>query len=85
MAAGAASPSQTAPLGATGAPVPLTPVEVTPRGTSYGTPSGMATVSYNPAAQKLTVTVSASGLAPGMHAAHIHIGSCASQGPVRTC
>ena len=29
-----------------------------------------------------TVTVNASGLTPGMHAAHIHFGSCQNQGPV---
>jgi hypothetical protein len=46
-------------------------------------PSGTATISYNAAAQTLKVTVTASGLAPGTHAAHIHIGSCARQGPVR--
>jgi len=74
----------TAPLsGATGTPVPLTAVEVSPQGTSYGTPSGTATISYDPAAQTLKVTVTASGVSPGTHAAHIHIGSCASQGPVQ--
>ena len=73
-----------APLsGATGTPVPLTAVEVSPQGTSYGTPSGTATISYHPAAQTLKVTVTASGVSPGTHAAHIHIGSCASQGPVQ--
>jgi hypothetical protein len=70
--------------GGTGAPVPLTAVEVTPHGTSYGTPSGTATISHDPAAKTLKVTVTASGLAR-THAAHIHIGSCASQGRCSTC
>lgn len=43
---------------------------------------GTATVVYNPAAETVTVTVSAFGLSAGAHAAHIHSGSCASQGPV---
>jgi CHRD domain-containing protein len=30
----------------------------------------------------ITVTLTASGLAPGAHAVHIHVGSCQSQGPV---
>jgi len=52
-------------------------------GTNYGTPQGQATITYNPGAQTLTVKVSASGLIPGLHAAHIHLGSCMSQGPVQ--
>jgi hypothetical protein len=34
-------------------------------------------------ARTITVTLTASGLTPGAHAAHIHIGSCMSQGPVQ--
>ena len=34
-------------------------------------------------ARTITVTLTASGLTPGAHAAHIHVGSCASQGPVQ--
>ena len=60
----------------------LTAVEVSPGGISYGTPRGRATISYNAKRQTLTVTVSASGVTPGPHAAHIHLGSCMSQGPV---
>lgn len=52
-------------------------------GASYQTLSGTATLAYDPAAQSLTVTVSARGLTPGAHAAHIHLGSCASQGSVQ--
>ena len=59
------------------------PVEVGPGGTSYGTPQGSAVVSYDPNAQTISVTVNASGLTPGAHAAHIHLGSCQSQGAVQ--
>jgi hypothetical protein len=61
----------------------LQAVEVSPAGTSFGTPGGHATIAYDPGAQTLTVTVNASGLTPGNHAAHIHLGSCASQGGVQ--
>jgi len=61
----------------------LRPVEAGPTGTSYGTPQGAATVAYNPDARTITVTLTASGLTPGAHAAHIHLGSCMSQGPVQ--
>ena len=61
----------------------LRAVEVGPTGIRYGTPRGWATLVYDPAAQTITVTLSASGLTPGAHAAHIHIGSCQSQGPVQ--
>ena len=45
---------------------------------------GSATLLYNPSTQTLTVHAQASGLAPfSQHAAHIHLGSCAAQGPVR--
>jgi len=60
----------------------LTPVEVDASGVNHGTPQGQATVTYDPAAQSIFVTVNASGLTPGAHAAHIHLGSCQSQGPV---
>ena len=61
----------------------LQSVEVGPTGTSYGTPQGWATVAYDPNARTITVTLTATGLTPGAHAAHIHIGSCMSQGPVQ--
>jgi Glycosyl hydrolases family 16/CHRD domain len=51
-------------------------------GGRLGHPAGRATISYNPDAHTLTVTVTASGLTPGPHAAHIHLGSCQHQGPV---
>jgi hypothetical protein len=61
----------------------LRAVETSSRGAFYGTPRGRAVVAYNPRRQTLTVTVSASGLTPGPHAAHVHLGSCQSQGPVK--
>lgn len=61
----------------------LTSVEVSAGGASYGTPQGWARISYDPAAQAISVTVNASGLTPGAHAAHIHVGSCAAQGAVQ--
>ena len=61
----------------------LTPVEAGSNGRSYGTPQGSAVVSYDPNTQAISVTVNASGLAPGAHAAHIHLGSCQSQGAVQ--
>jgi hypothetical protein len=56
---------------------------VGPTGISYGTPQGWATVAYDPQARTITVTLTASGLTPGGHAADIHVGSCQSQGPVQ--
>lgn len=61
----------------------LLPVEAGPTGMSYGTPQGWAVVSYDPSAQTISVTVNASGLTSGAHAAHIHLGSCQSQGAVQ--
>jgi Cu/Zn superoxide dismutase len=52
-------------------------------GFPQGSLQGRASLVYDPAAQTITVTLSASGLTPGAHAAHIHVGSCASQGPVQ--
>jgi len=60
----------------------LISVEVSSSGTRYGTPKGRATLSYDSVKQTLTVTVNASGLTPGPHAAHIHDGTCERQGPV---
>jgi hypothetical protein len=69
--------------GIPGSAVRLTAVEVSPTGVSYGTPQGTATITYNPGAHTLTVVVNASGLTPGAHAAHVHLGSCQNQGPVK--
>ncbi len=45
--------------------------------------AGSYTITYDANAQTLTVDVSARGFVPGSsHAAHIHAGSCQSQGPV---
>ena len=63
-------------------PLPLTALEVTPKGTGFGIPAGAASITYSPSAKTLTVTVNASGVSPGNHAAHIHTGSCQNQGGV---
>ncbi|HEY3906161.1 MAG TPA: CHRD domain-containing protein [Streptosporangiaceae bacterium] len=61
----------------------LIAVEVSRHGVSFGTPHGAARLSYNSRKHTLTVLVHASGLTPGPHAAHIHLGSCQNQGPVK--
>jgi CHRD domain len=60
----------------------LIPTEAGPGGTSY-TPQGSAVIAYDRSAQTISVTVNATGFAPGAHAAHVHVGSCVSQGPVQ--
>ena len=77
--------AETAPLSGSisGMTFHLISVEVGQHGRSRGTPQGNATISYDPAGQTLTVTVTASGLTPGKHAAHIHLGTCQSQGGVQ--
>ena len=67
---------------APGTGLALHAVTVTAGRVRLGSPAGHATISYDAAARTLTVTVTASGLTPGPHAAHIHLGSCRSQGPV---
>jgi Cu/Zn superoxide dismutase len=64
-------------------PHQLISVEVSSSGAYYGTPRGVATISYSRRHHTLTVTVTASGVTPGPHAAHIHLGSCYNQGPVK--
>jgi Cu/Zn superoxide dismutase len=66
-----------------GGPTALAAVEQTTAGTTLGTPSGTGTVTYDPNAHTLTVTLDARGLTPGNHAAHIHNGSCRAQAGVR--
>jgi hypothetical protein len=61
----------------------LIPVEVSRHWVRYGTPQGGATLAYNGSRHTLTVTVHARGVTPGPHAAHIHLGSCMNQGPVK--
>jgi hypothetical protein len=43
---------------------------------------GSATIVYNPGTKTISVTVNATGLTPGAHVAHIHVGSCQRQGAV---
>jgi Cu/Zn superoxide dismutase len=61
----------------------LNAVEVDQGGNRLGTPQGNATFTYDPGAGTISVTVNASGLTPGAHAAHIHAGSCQLQGAVQ--
>jgi hypothetical protein len=52
-------------------------------GSYQGRLHGWAKIAYSPSTQTLSVTVTAYGLAPGAHAAHIHRGSCQQQGAVK--
>ena len=70
------------PLTGTGKTFKLISVSEDTIGHDFGVPAGHATIVYSPSAHTLTVTVQATGLQPGLHAAHIHSGSCQSQGPV---
>ena len=54
-----------------------------PSGNYQGRLHGWAKISYSGAARTLSVTVTAFGLPPGAHAAHLHLGSCQDQGGVR--
>jgi hypothetical protein len=63
-------------------PLPLTALEFGPNGTGFGIPQGAASLTYNPTAQTLTVSVTATGVSTGEHAAHIHLGTCQAQGGV---
>jgi hypothetical protein len=66
-------------IGTSNGPYPLQAVEA---GFPLGSLRGYAALVYNPWARTITVTVTASGFTPGAHAAHIHLGSCSSQGPI---
>jgi len=61
----------------------LHPRSFSPAGSYLGRLHGWAKIAYSPAAHTLSVTVTASGLSPGAHAAHIHLGSCQEQGAVK--
>jgi hypothetical protein len=54
-----------------------------PAGSYLGRLHGWAKIAYSPGAHLLSVTVTAYGLPPGAHAAHIHLGSCQQQGAVK--
>ena len=75
--------ARTASYASTKHTYPLISVETGAKGKSWGTPKGSAVIAYSRTAKMIMVTVNASGFAPGMHAAHIHVGSCAAQGPVQ--
>lgn len=66
--------------GALGHRFTLRATDNTTTGVSAGTLAGHATLSYDPTAQTVTVRLTASGLTPGGHAVHIHVGSCQAQG-----
>lgn len=57
-------------------------VSNSPNGFSNGQLSGTVDYRFDATAHTLTLTVNATGLSAGDHAAHIHQGSCMSQGPV---
>ena len=57
------------------------PVQAFESGFPLGSLRGHATIVYNPAAQTIAVTLTASGLSPGPHAVDISLGSCTNQGP----
>jgi hypothetical protein len=61
----------------------LHPRSVGATGSYQGRLHGWAKMAYNASTQTLSVTVTAYGLAPGAHAAHIHLGSCQQQGAVK--
>jgi hypothetical protein len=54
-----------------------------PAGNYQGRLHGWAKISYSAATRILSVTVTAFGLPPGPHAAHLHLGTCQDQGGVR--
>lgn len=72
--------AQTGPLGIGSGPYKLNAIKA---GFPQGSLQGHATLGYDPNVKTITVTLNASGLTPGAHAAHIHIGNCQSQGPVK--
>jgi len=72
--------ARTATVASTKHTYPLIPVETGAKGKNWGTPKGSAVIAYNPTAKTISVTVNASGFEPGLHAAHIRLGSCAAQG-----
>jgi hypothetical protein len=75
--------AESSALLAPGGLVALRAVTADLAGFNQDQPAGRTTLTFNVAAQTLTVTVSASGLNPGPHAAHVHLGSCQSQGGVK--
>jgi hypothetical protein len=62
-------------------PQRLTAVEASFRGLS--TPRGVATIAYDSRRHALIVTVTATGVSPGLHAVAIYTGGCVAQGRVR--
>jgi hypothetical protein len=56
------------------------PLEAFENGFPLGSLRGHATVVYDPHAQTIAVTLTASGLSPGAHAVDISVGYCTTQG-----
>lgn len=83
VATEAIAQSDALPTPSSATPLPLHAVDVDATGNSLGQLGGNATLAFNSAAHTLTVTVNATGLTPGAHAAHIHLGSCEKQGGVK--
>jgi hypothetical protein len=61
----------------------LFPRSFGPTGTYIGRLHGWTRMVYSRSTRTLSVTVTAYGLAPGTHAAHVHLGSCEDQGAVK--
>jgi Cu/Zn superoxide dismutase len=49
----------------------------------WGGLQGRVVITYDRDARTISVMVNATGLEPGAHAAHIHVGSCSAQGAVQ--
>ena len=75
--------SGTLPAGPQGVLSGLHPRSFGATGNYGGRLHGWARIGYSPSTQTLSVTVTAYGLSPGTHAAHIHLGSCQQQGAVK--
>lgn len=75
--------SSTLPAQPDGTVSDLHPRSFSQAGSYLGRLHGWAKVAYSPRAHRLSVTVTAYGLAPGAHAAHLHLGSCQEQGAVK--
>lgn len=66
-----------------GGVVAVIPRSYGPAGNYLGRLHGWAKIAYSAGARTLSVTVTAFGLPPGAHAAHLHLGSCQDQGGVK--
>lgn len=60
----------------------LAAVDVDQNGKNEGALTANAVLDFNAQAQTLKITLNATGLTPGAHAAHIHAGTCQAQGAI---